>query len=174
MEPDSNLTSNTSYVPLYKYFPFSEPLFFSWKMTTVMIGSHFICIDFLSFFFPFFSLIYVYWFDFVRFQLWPTGSLISVEACRNFSCSMWGLVPWSGLEPGPPALGAWNLSYLITRQVPILAFLFLKQAKFIPTYKPLQMLCPLPGTFFPELILWLCLPLFKGNLLGEGFPGSSL
>ena len=24
---------------------------------------------------------------------------------------MWDLVPWPGTEPGPPALGAWNLSH---------------------------------------------------------------
>ena len=29
----------------------------------------------------------------------------------SFSCSMWDLVPWPGIEPGPPALGAGSLSH---------------------------------------------------------------
>ena len=27
-------------------------------------------------------------------------------AVPNNNCSMWDLVPWPGIEPGPPALGA--------------------------------------------------------------------
>ena len=57
-----------------------------------------------------------------------------------------------------------------TRQVPVLAFLFLAQAKFIPTSRPSQMLCPLPGTFFPQLVVWLCLPLFKGEPFWRELP----
>ena len=43
----------------------------------------------------------------------------------DLSCStwdlyhhMWDLVHWTGLEPGPLALGAWGLSYQTTREVP--------------------------------------------------------
>ena len=42
-----------------------------------------------------------------------------------FSCdmqtlisSMWDLVPWPGIEPGPAALGAWSVSHWTTREVP--------------------------------------------------------
>ena len=35
---------------------------------------------------------------------------------------MWDLVPWSGVELGPPALGAWSLSHWITREVPVFVF----------------------------------------------------
>ena len=28
------------------------------------------------------------------------------------------LVPWPGIEPGPPALGTWSLTHWTTRQVP--------------------------------------------------------
>ena len=35
---------------------------------------------------------------------------------------MWDLVPWPGIEPRAPALGAWNLSYWITRAIPISDF----------------------------------------------------
>ena len=38
------------------------------------------------------------------------GSL--VVAC------MWDLVPLPGIEPGPPALGAWSLIHCATREVP--------------------------------------------------------
>ena len=33
------------------------------------------------------------------------------------SCSLWDLVPWPGIEPGPPALGAWSLNHWTTREV---------------------------------------------------------
>ena len=32
-------------------------------------------------------------------------------AVQSLSCSMWDLVPWPGIEPWPPALGAWSLSH---------------------------------------------------------------
>ena len=45
-------------------------------------------------------------------------------ACRIFSCGMqtlgchiWDLVPWAGIEPRPPALGARSLSHWTTREV---------------------------------------------------------
>ena len=34
------------------------------------------------------------------------------------SCGMWDLVSWLGIEPQPPALGAWNLCHWTTREVP--------------------------------------------------------
>ena len=45
-------------------------------------------------------------------------SLIFTAACRLFRCSRWDLGPWSGIEPGLPALGAWSLSHWTTRVVP--------------------------------------------------------
>ena len=38
-------------------------------------------------------------------------------ACQLFSCSTWDLVPWLGIKPRPPALGAWSLSHWTTREV---------------------------------------------------------
>ena len=29
---------------------------------------------------------------------------------QALGCGMWDLVPWSGIKPGPPALGAWSLA----------------------------------------------------------------
>ena len=37
---------------------------------------------------------------------------VSIIANRIFSCSMWDPVPWPGIKPRPPALGAWGLSHL--------------------------------------------------------------
>ena len=39
-------------------------------------------------------------------------------AVLGLSCSMWYLIPWPGMEPKPPALGAQSLSYWTTREVP--------------------------------------------------------
>ena len=33
---------------------------------------------------------------------------------RPLSCGMWDRVPWPGIEPGPPALGAWSLTHWTT------------------------------------------------------------
>ena len=38
--------------------------------------------------------------------------------------AMWDLVPWSGIEPGPSAMGAWCLRHWITRKVSLLSFDF--------------------------------------------------
>ena len=43
---------------------------------------------------------------------------VLVGAFGIFSWSMWDLVPWPGIEPGPPALGAWSLSHWTSREVP--------------------------------------------------------
>ena len=45
------------------------------------------------------------------------GSL--VVACELLvAACMWDLVPWPGIEPGPPALGAQSLTHCATREVP--------------------------------------------------------
>ena len=38
-------------------------------------------------------------------------------AAPGLSCSMWDLVPQTGIEPRPPTLRAWGLSHWITREV---------------------------------------------------------
>ena len=37
----------------------------------------------------------------------------------TLSCGMWDLVPWPGIEPGPPALVVQSLSHWTTRLVPL-------------------------------------------------------
>ena len=36
----------------------------------------------------------------------------------DFSCDLWDLVPWPGIEPWPPALGAWSLRLWTIRKIP--------------------------------------------------------
>ena len=36
----------------------------------------------------------------------------------SLSCSLWDLVPWRGIKPGPPALRPRSLSHWTTREVP--------------------------------------------------------
>ena len=38
--------------------------------------------------------------------------------CEISSPGVWDLVPWPGIEPGPPALGVWRLSHWSPREVP--------------------------------------------------------
>ena len=45
-------------------------------------------------------------------------SQVFVAACGIFSCIMSDLVPSPGVEPGPPALGAWSLSHWMTGSGP--------------------------------------------------------
>ena len=40
----------------------------------------------------------------------------------GLSCGTWGLLPWPGMEPGPPALGAQSLIHWTSREAPWLSF----------------------------------------------------
>ena len=40
----------------------------------------------------------------------------------TLGCSTWNLVPWPGIEPGPPVLGVQSLSHWPTREVPRVFF----------------------------------------------------
>ena len=42
----------------------------------------------------------------------------------TLNCGMWDLVPWPGIEPGPPTLEVRNLSHWTTREVSELVFFF--------------------------------------------------
>ena len=39
-------------------------------------------------------------------------------AAQGFNCSMWDLVPWPVIKPGPYALGVWSLNHWSAREVP--------------------------------------------------------
>ena len=44
---------------------------------------------------------------------------VLVATFNIFSCSMWNLAPWPGIEPGPPILGVQSLIHWITRDIPV-------------------------------------------------------
>ena len=52
-------------------------------------------------------------------DLWNFVAAHGIFSCgmQTLSCSMWALVPWPGIEPGPPVLRAWSLSHGTTREV---------------------------------------------------------
>ena len=52
------------------------------------------------------------------FTNWAIREVPVVAAYGIFNCSVWDLVPWPGIEPGPPVLGVWNLSPWTSREVP--------------------------------------------------------
>ena len=56
---------------------------------------------------------------------------------RTLSWGMWDLVLWPGVEPQPPALGAWSVSHWTTREVPIY---FLESTMYLQSPAPLHML----------------------------------
>ena len=63
--------------------------------------------------FFFFLNIYLFWL--CRVLVVAHG--IFVVACLVAAC-VWDLVPWPGVEPGPPALGAQSVTHWTTREVP--------------------------------------------------------
>ena len=65
----------------------------------------------------FFFLMFIYLFGCTKSSLWHSGSSTFIAPCGTFSCSMRTLscgmrdqVPWPGIEPWPPAWGAWILT----------------------------------------------------------------
>ena len=48
----------------------------------------------------------------------PPSFLFIYLTVPDLSCSMWNLVPWSGIEPAPPELRVWHLTHWATREVP--------------------------------------------------------
>ena len=62
-------------------------------------------------------IIFIYWLCQV------SGAAHGIFSCgiQTLGCGMWDLVPWPGIEPGPPALGARSLSHWTTREVLVLS-----------------------------------------------------
>ena len=55
---------------------------------------------------PCFFLIFI----FIYLFIWLSQVLVTACEVFHLHCSLWDLVPWPGIEPGPPALGAWILA----------------------------------------------------------------
>ena len=60
-------------------------------------------------------------------SVWSSPIQLQLDGTFNTLRFLWDVVPPSGIKPGPPALGAQNLSPWITRDIP-------KQA--IPNFSP--------------------------------------
>ena len=59
---------------------------------------------------------------FLNLLIWLCQVLAIAHGIFDLSCGMWDLVPWSGMEPGAPALGELCLKHWTTREVPISTF----------------------------------------------------
>ena len=104
--------------------------------------------------------------DWLKCWLWHWGHSIFIAACRIFiccmqspSCSMGDPVPRPGIEPGPTALGAQNLSYWTTKEVPTLPLLTVTLAECQALSKHLENIYSFHP---PNIPMWLVLfsPLF--------------
>ena len=84
---------------------------------------------------------------------------VLVVACRIFSCSMWDLFPWPGIEPGSPALGAWNLSHWTTREVP--SAVILQEQYFESAVYEISSVLHIQKVYFYQNILFQELTLFS-------------
>ena len=80
-------------------------------------------------------LTFIYLSGCTRSWLWHTGSFLFAAECSIFSfgiwtlsCSLWDPVPWQGIKPQPPALGAWILSHWKTREVPLPCLLIMEES----------------------------------------------
>ena len=70
--------------------------------------------------------------NFFFFKFIGLCQVFAVACGIFFSCGIWDLVSWPGIEPRPPALGAHSISHWITREVPEMPF---KKAKYFWKYK---------------------------------------
>ena len=55
---------------------------------------------------------------------WGARHVNSLFGTRIFTCSMWDLVPRTGIEPELPAPGVWSVSPWTTRDVPNMTVLY--------------------------------------------------
>ena len=75
----------------------------------------------------------------------------------GLSCSMWDLIPWPGIKPGPSALRAWTLSHL-ERQGKVKV----KVAQLCPTLcNPMD--CIVHGVLQARILEWVAFPLSRGS-----------
>ena len=92
--------------------------------------------------------------------------LILVHVCMTvpgLRCGLWDPVPWSGIRPGPPALGVQNLSHWTTRKVlkilwsfPCSSCLHLTQPTSPPCFFPSPFICIILEECVELLLLATC------------------
>ena len=71
------------------------------------------------------------------------GFLVAACGLLVVAC-MRDLVPQPGIEPGPPALGAWSLTHWTAREVPESFFIYFFNSTFLPKNSSMM-----PRTFIP-------------------------
>ena len=59
-----------------------------------------------------------------------------ILAMPGLNCGVWDLVPWPGIESGPPTLGAQNFSHWTTRETPVDISLYLSSFSPISNSSP--------------------------------------
>ena len=106
---------------IFSFWCLNYPIFVQWD--PLQAGSRVFWLDLLRFFFFF-------WFCRVLVAahgllscsrraslLRLAGSLVVAYELLVAAC-VWDLVPWPGIKPRPPALGAWSLNHCTTREDP--------------------------------------------------------
>ena len=79
--------------------------------------------------------IYIYTHTHTHTHLFIWLCWVLAVACGSFSCGTWDVVPWTGIEPRPHALGARSLSHWTIREIPQ-TFLFSIHSSGNPFFFP--------------------------------------
>ena len=90
------------------------------------------------------------------FFLFKKLILLPVFAAAHgiFSCWMWDLVPWAGIKPRPPALGAPSLNHWTTREAPISRLLFSQQRECLKVFKDTEKCLHYNKWKIGKILLW--------------------
>ena len=92
-------------------------------------------------------------------ELWYIGSLIFFVACKLLVVAMWDLVPWPGIQPGPPALGTQSLSPLDQQGNPTFQLLILPGLSLVRDIAMRSTFSPSTTPFFHFPKAHICGPL---------------
>ena len=86
----------------------------------------------------------------------------------HLSCSMWDLIPWPGIKPGPSALGAWSLSYLEHQ-----GKVKMRVAQLCPTLcNPMDYI--VHGILQVRILEWVAFPFSRGSSQPRNLPNPGI
>ena len=116
--------NSTELTNVFESLQISECFFFSflWKLVArnEILGCHiYIIVDCIMFFLSLFFIFIYFAAPGLSSGTWDplvVASAIFINSCsmQILGCGTWDLVPWPGIELGPPALGEWSLSHWAT------------------------------------------------------------